>query len=162
MLALRSAYLLALMIWLGGIAVLGGLVAPTTFAVLQEGMPEAGRALAGDVFGTVVARFHYVEYAAGGVLMVTLAAMALLGPRPAGFAARISIIAIMLAVAVYSGVVVLGGIDALQLEIGTLPSRLAADDVRRLDFDALHRLSERLMLVDMVGALALLYWEARE
>lgn len=162
MLALRSAYLLALVIWLGGIVVLGALVAPATFGVLQASAPEAGRALAGEVFGTVVARFHYVEYAAGAVLLVSLAGMRLLGPKPAGFAVRTGIVAVMLGVAIYSGIVVLGGIDAIQQEVGTLPSRLAAGDPRRLAFDALHLLSERLMLVDLAGALALLYWEARE
>ena len=68
----------------------------------------------------------------------------------------------MLAVAVYSGVIVLGRIDAIQAEVGTLPSRLPATDPRRVHFDALHLLSTRLMMVNMVGALALLYWEARD
>jgi len=162
MLALRSAYLLALVIWLGGVVVLGALVAPATFGVLQAAAPEAGRALAGEVFGTVVARFHYVEYAAGAVLLVSLAGMRLLGPKPAAFAVRTAIVAAMLGVALYSGIVVLGGIEAIQQEVGTLPSRLAADDPRRLAFDGLHQLSEYLMMVDLAGALALLYWEARE
>jgi hypothetical protein len=162
MLALRSAYLLALVVWLGGIIVLGALVAPTTFGVLEAAAPDAGRALAGELFGTLVARFHYVEYAAGGVLLVTLAAMRLLGPRPAHFAIRVGIVAAMLAVAIYSGIVVLGGIDAIQQDVGLLPSRLPLGDARRVAFDALHLLSERLMLVDLAGALALLYWEARE
>ena len=162
MLALRSAYLLALVIWLGGIVVLGALVAPTTFGVLQASAPEAGRALAGEVFGAVVARFHYVEYAAGAILVVTLAGMRLLGPRPAHFAIRLGIAAAMLAVALYSGVVVLGNIEAIQQQVGLLPSRLPEGDARRVAFDALHLLSERLMLANMVGALALLYWEARE
>jgi hypothetical protein len=162
MLALRSVYLLALVIWLGGIVALGALVAPATFGVLQAADPEAGRALAGEVFGTVVARFHYVEYAAGAVLLVSLAAMRLLGPKPPGFAVRTGIVVVMLGVAIYSGLVVLGGIDAIQQEVGTLPSRLAAGDPRRLAFNALHLLSERLMMVDLAGALALLYWEARE
>jgi hypothetical protein len=60
MLALRYVYGLALAIWLGGMVVLGALVAPTTFEALQTGVPETGRALAGDVFGKTIARFHYV------------------------------------------------------------------------------------------------------
>jgi uncharacterized membrane protein len=162
MVALRSAYLLALVIWLGGILVLGTVVAPITFGVLQSAVPETGRALAGDVFSAIITCFHYVEYATGGVLIISLAAMALLGPRPSGFAIRMGIIVMMLAVAIYSGIVVLGSIDTIQQEIGTLPSHLPANDVRRLEFDALHQLSERLMLVDLLGALTLLYWEARE
>jgi hypothetical protein len=43
-----------------------------------------------------------------------------------------------------------------------VPSRLPAGDVRRLRFDALHLLSTRLMMLNIAGALVLLYWEARE
>jgi hypothetical protein len=162
MLALRYVYVLALVIWLGGIVVLGALVAPTTFDVLQTREPVAGRALAGDVFGQTIARFHYIEYAAGTMLVVTLVAMRLLGPRPAGFAARAVIAAGMLATALYSGLVVLRDIDAVQQDAGGLASRLPPSDTRRIRFDELHQLSTRLMLVTMAGALVLLYWEARE
>lgn len=162
MLALRYAYVLALVVWLGGMVVLGALVAPATFQVLPATLPEGGRALAGELFGTLLARFHYVAYAAGATLLVTLAAMRLLGPRPRAFAGRVLIVAAMLGVALYSGVIVLGGIDALQLEIGGLASNLPAGDARRVRFDALHALSTRLMMANVVGALALLYWEARD
>lgn len=162
MLALRSAYLLALVVWLGGIVVLGALVAPTTFGVLQAADPAAGLDLAGELFGTLVARFHLVEYVAGGVLLLTLAGMRLLGPRPAHFAVRVGIVAVALGITIYSGVVVLGDINAIQQDVGTPPWQLAEGHPQRVEFDALHRLSERLMLVDLVGLLALLYWEARE
>src|SRR5688572_8374697 len=85
MLALRYAYVLALVVWLGGMLLLGAIVAPTTFQVLQASAPEHGRALAGELFGVLLSRFHYVAYAAGAVLLLTLAAMAVLGPRPAQF-----------------------------------------------------------------------------
>jgi len=162
MLALRYIYVLALVLWLGGMVVLGAVVAPTTFQVLQASEPVAGRALAGELFGATIARFHYVAYAAGVSLLVSLAAMAVLGPRPAHFLVRSIIVAAMLAVALYSGFVVLGGIDRIQQEAGTLPSRLPATDSRRLQFDALHQLSTRLMMLNLLGALVLLYWEARE
>jgi hypothetical protein len=162
MLALRYVYVLALVVWLGGMVALGAIVAPAAFEVLQAADPVAGRALAGEAFGTIVARFHYVAYGAGFLLLVTLAAMAVLGPRPPAFAVRSSLIALMLGVALYSGVFVLGGIDTIQREAGTLPSRLPATDARRIRFDQLHVLSERLMMFNMAGALVLLYWEARE
>jgi uncharacterized membrane protein len=162
MLALRYVYVLALVVWLGGMVLLGALVAPTTFEVLQASEPATGRALAGDLFGAILSRFHYVAYAAGAILLVTLAVMAILGPRPASYAIRSAIIVMMLGVAVYSGFVVLRRVDAIQREVGRLPSQLPAGDPRRVEFDALHLLSTRLMLFDMVGALVLLYWEARE
>ena len=162
MLALRYVYVLALVIWLGGMIVLGALVAPTTFQVLQAIEPSSGRALAGDLFGATIARFHYIAYGAGVLLLLTLAAMAVLGPRPRAFAIRCALIGAMLLVSLYSGVIVLGRIDAVQQEIGGLASRLPAGDARRTEFDALHRLSTNLMFVTMAGALVLLYWEARE
>lgn len=162
MLALRYVYVLALVIWLGGMIVLGALVAPTTFQVLQAIEPATGRALAGDLFGTTIARFHYIAYGAGALLLVTLAAMAVLGPRPRAFAIRCGLIVTMLLVSLYSGVIVLGRIDAIQQQAGGPTSRLPAGDERRTRFDELHQLSTNLMLLNMAGALVLLYWEARE
>src|SRR3954454_20755958 len=83
MLALRYVYVLALVVWLGGMLILGAIVAPTTFEVLQASAGSQGRELAGAVFGTALARFHYIAYVAGGILLLTLGAMRVLGPRPA-------------------------------------------------------------------------------
>ena len=162
MLALRYVYVLVLVVWLGGMVILGAVVAPTTFQVLQAAAPANGRELAGAVFGATLARFHYVAYAAGALLLVTLAAMRVLGPRPANVGVRAMIAAVMLASALYSGMVVLRQIDAVQVEAGGLPSLLPAGDARRVRFDVLHLLSTRLMLFNIAGALVLLYWEARE
>lgn len=162
MLALRFVYVLALAVWLGGMTILGAVVAPTIFQTLQTANPDSGRALAGLAFGAMLARFHYVAYGCGALLLVMLIVMALLGPRPKGFAIRCALVGSMLGVAAYSGRVVLREVDAIQLEVGTLPSHLPADDPRRVRFDELHQLSTRLMMVNLLGALALLYWEAAE
>lgn len=162
MLALRYVYILALVVWLGGMAVLGAIIAPTTFQVLQAAAPDTGRALAGELFGVILGRFHFVAYGAGAVMFVALAIMGMLGPRPAGFAIRMAVIVVMLGVALYSGFVVLGEVAGIQAAIGALPSTLAAGDPRRLRFDALHTLSTRLMQFNVLAALVLLYWEARE
>jgi hypothetical protein len=161
-LALRYVYVLALALWLGGMVVLGAVVAPTTFQILQTSVPASGRLLGGEVFGAILARFHYIAYAAGTLSLVSLAAMALLGPRPRGFAVRSAIVALMLLIAFYSGFVVLREVDAIQHEVGGLPSSLPAEDARRVRFDELHQLSTQLMMVNIIGALALLYWEAKE
>jgi uncharacterized membrane protein len=161
-LALRYVYVLALAIWLGGMVVLGAVVAPTTFQVLQASEPAAGRLLGGAVFGAILSRFHYVAYGAGFLALFALTAMALLGPRPHGFAARSSIVGVMLAVALYSGIAVLREVDAIQQEVGGLTSTLPAGDPRRVRFDELHWRSTQLMMVNIAGALILLYWEARE
>jgi hypothetical protein len=164
MLGLRYAYVLALVVWLGGMVTLGAVVAPAVFQVLPLREPEAGRILAGAVFGAALGRFHYVAYACGAVILITLVAMAVLGPRPASFAVRTALAGFMLGIALYSGLFVLGSVDRLQRDIGVnvAPSSLPASDGRRVRFDQLHLLSTRLMMVNMVGALLLLYWEARE
>jgi hypothetical protein len=162
MLALRYVYILALVVWLGGMVILGALVAPMTFDVLQMRVPDGGRELAGAVFGATIAAFHGVAYAAGALLLVTLGMMRILGPRPAAFGIRAAIVVVMLAVAVYSGFVVLERIDALQAVAGGLASALPLSDGRRVEFDRLHVLSTRLMMFNLAGALVLLYWEAKE
>jgi uncharacterized membrane protein len=160
--ALRYVYILALVVWLGGMVVLGAVVAPATFQVLQANAPATGRELGGAVFTVILERFHYIAYGSGALLLLTLAAMALLGPRPSGLAARLTLAAAMLAIAMYSGLVVLRNADGIRREVGGLPSRLPDDDARRIRFDELHELSTRLMMVNIIGALALLVWEARE
>ncbi len=167
MLALRYVYVLALVVWLGGMVILGAVVAPSVFQVLQShaGIPAAaGRVAAGDVFGTVLARFHLVSYACGFLLLAALSAVAVLGPRPRSFAVRSGIIVVMLGIALYSGVIVSGTLDDIQTEIGEgiSPSTLPETDPRRLRFDSLHVLSTRLMMVNILGALVLLYWETKE
>jgi uncharacterized membrane protein len=162
MVAVRYAYVLALAAWLGGMVVLGAIVAPATFQVLQAVAPQNGRALAGELFGTVLARFHYIGYGAGIVLLLSLVTMRILGPRPKAFAFRTVLVSAMLLVALYSGVVVLGTIDTVRAEAGGLPSLLPAGDPRRVRFDELHQLSTRLMMANIMGALVLLYWETRE
>jgi len=161
-LALRLVYVLALAVWLGGMTILGAVVAPTIFQTLQSAEPSSGRALAGLAFSAILTRFHFVAYGCGFLLLVTLIAMALLGPRPKHVAIRCGIVVGMLLVSAYSGVAVLGEIETIQRDVGALPSHLPEGDPRRVRFDALHQLSTRLMMVDLIAALALLYWEARE
>jgi hypothetical protein len=162
MFVMRFLYMLALVVWLGGMVVLGAVVAPSTFQVLQALSLESGRELAGEVFGTVLARFAYVSYGAASLMIVTLTVMALLGPRPRPFLVRGVVIAAMLAIAVYGGSFVATEIEVVQQAAGGLPSLLPTGDVRRVRFDELHALSERLMMVNVIGALALLFWEAKK
>jgi hypothetical protein len=158
--ALRYVYLVALAVWLGGMLVLGTVVAPSLFQTLPTLSPAEGQALAGEALKLILIRFHKVAYACGGTAIVALVAMAVLGPRPRRFSARVLILATMLGVSVYSGRRVLGGIDAIQAEIGALPARLPPGDPRRVRVEELHQLATVLMMVNLVGALGLLGWEA--
>ena len=80
MFALRYAYVLALVVWLGSIVALGAIVAPTTFGVLQSLRPDVGRELAGAVFGTILAVFaHRMRGAATAVQVLRGMVLSLYG-----------------------------------------------------------------------------------
>lgn len=162
MVILRYAYLLAMAVWLGGMVSVGAVVAPSLFQTLQSVDPVEGRALAGEAFKAILSRFHFVAYGCGVIATASLVAMALLGPRPRHFGVRLVIVMAMLGLALYSGLRVLTEIDTIQAIVGTLPSRLPAADPRRVRFDALHQLATRLMMVNIVGALGLLWWDATD
>jgi hypothetical protein len=156
MLALRFAGLLALAVWFGGLLVLGAVAAPAIFDVVDARHIADGRVFAGALFGEVLRRFHLVSYGCGAVLLLTFIARAVLGPRPRHFGARLGILAVMLAAAVYSGVVLTGRIESLRQQIGGAPSSLPEGDPRRVEFGRLHAQSTGIQVVPLLGAFILL------
>ena len=164
MFVVRVLHLLALAVWFGGMAVLGAVVAPSTFQVLQAREAMAGRVLAGAVFGAALDRFQFVAYACAAVVLITLGLMARAKAREGGLAVRAAIAAAMLAVSLYAGLSVYPEVNRVQSAIGAnvSPSTLAATDARRVRFDALHERSTTLMQINLVGTLALLAWSARD
>ena len=161
MVLLRFLYVALLALWLGGAVALGGLAAPATFEVLQQEYPETGRSLAGRVFGETLKRFHLASYAAGALMVLCLAGMAVTAPSPAGVGAKVIVVLAMLAASAYSGQAVSPSIERMQQDIGRPIASLPADDPRRGQFGRLHALSTALVAVGAAGALLLLYWEAR-
>jgi uncharacterized membrane protein len=162
MFAVRYAALAALVVWLGGMVLLGLVVAPSTFRVLQAHDPAGGRVLAGALFGTILRQFHVISYICGFLILVSLVALKLIGPPPAAFPARAALVALMLGLAVYSGVPVTHEIEQLQSEVTGPISALPDTDPRRIRFDRLHATSTTLMTINMALGLVLLYWYARE
>jgi hypothetical protein len=81
--ALRYVYVLALSTWFGGIIMVGAILAPVSDASLR--------------------RFYVTSYIAGALVLTSLFAMALLGPRPSGFFARFAVALGMFAVTLYAG-----------------------------------------------------------
>lgn len=159
---LRYVYVLALILWLGGMAIAGLVVAPTTFSVLEAWNPTTGRVLAGDVFGAVLARISLIGYVAGAVMFLVLTVLRLLGPRPRSYGIRVALIFVMLALVFYSDRVAAPRIDELQAQVNGPMNQLPAGDARRVEFDRLHSLSTSLTLAAMLGGLVLVAWETRE
>lgn len=160
--AVRYLYVLALALWLGGMALAGMIVAPTIFSVLEAASGAAGRVLAGDVFGVVLRRLYGVGIAAAGVMLLALTLQRVIGPRPRAYGVRAGLIVLMLGLTAYAAVVLQPRVEALQQQAGGPIIQLAVDDARRIEFDRLHSRSTILMSFTIVGALALLFWETRE
>jgi hypothetical protein len=161
MVTLRYAYLLALVLWLGGLLALGAIAAPATFAALTGAHGVAGREMAGLAFGAMLRRFHFAAYGAAAVMILSLVAMAALGPRPVRFAVRLGILVAMTVLTVYSGRFVSPRIEGMQRAIGGPVAALPEGDPRRAEFGRLHGLSTALLSASALGGLALLFWEAR-
>jgi hypothetical protein len=162
MFAIRYVALAALVVWLGGMIVLGLVVAPSVFRVLQAHDPSAGRVLGGDVFGDILRQFSLLGYGCGAIIILCLFIMKFMGPPPRAFALRTAIVALMLALAVYAGVPVSREIAQLQSQVSGPMSRLPATDARRVRFERLHATSTRLMAINMALGLILLFWYVRE
>ena len=161
MFLLRYLYILALVIWVGGLVVAGAIVAPSVFEVLQQSSAD-GRVLAGAVFGEVLRRVHLLAYAMSAVMLIALMAQRVLGPRPINFGIRAAIVGTMLAVALVSGYVISPRVEAIARTVNGPIALLPPEDARRIDFYRMHGWSNLLLALTAVGGLALLWWEARE
>jgi Domain of unknown function (DUF4149) len=158
---LRFAAVLAIAVWLGGLVVLGGVAAPAIFAVVTARDVVDGRTLSGAIFGEALRRFHLVAYACGAVILLSLIARRILGPRPRRFAIRFAAGLVMVGATLYSGLVLLPNISRVREEIGAGLSvtSLPAGDPRRITFERLHERSRLVQLIPLAGACALLFLE---
>ena len=159
----RFVSLLALVIWLGGMIVLGAIVAPATFGVLQSHDPATGRVLAGALFGDILRRFYLLSYVCGAVMLVCLLTMKVAGRGADGAFCR----------ARHSSwpcwrsrrtpaIPVAREIAALQARVAGPMNSLPASDPVRTRFDTLHTLSTRLMTADIALGLVLLSWYLKD
>jgi uncharacterized membrane protein len=162
MILLRYLYVVALVVWVGGLLVAGALVAPSVFGVLQAWNPSEGRVLAGQVFGEVLLRLTWLSYVMGAVMFITLTLHRLLGARPVKYGIRVGIMALMLVMMMVTGFYLIPQVDALQAEVSGPVAELPDTDPRRVEFNRLHGLSNILFSITALGGLGLCWWEARE
>jgi uncharacterized membrane protein len=162
MILLRYLYVVALVLWVGGLITAGVLVAPSVFGVLQAWNASEGRVLAGAVFGEVLLRLTWLSYVMGGVMFVALTLHRLLGARPVKYGVRVGIMALMLVMMMITGLVLIPEVDAIQAQVAGPVAELPDTDARRVEFNRLHGLSNILFSITAIGGLALCWWEARE
>jgi hypothetical protein len=158
----RFGSLILSAIWIGGLAVLGGVAAPVAFAVLPSHDPLAGRALAGELFGVILLRYQHLLWIVGGLQFVLIGARAALGPRPRHFKWQLGILAAMLAATTYSALVISPKIDRIRTSTPVAIATLPDDSPVKLEFGQLHGLSNGLMALAFAGALALFRFDTRE
>jgi len=159
---LRFVSLVILAMWIGGLAVLGIVAAPSVFAVLEAHDPVGGRSLAGLVFGAVFQRFQPVMWILGGLLIAVLALRAALGPRPKRLAVRMWTVVAMVAVSVGTTLLIVPRIDRIRSATPGPIASLADTDSRKIEFNRLHGLSNGLMLLILAGGLGLMWFEVRD
>ena len=162
MVLLRYLYVVALVLWVGGLIVAGALVAPSVFGVLQTWNETQGRVLAGQVFGEVLLRLTWLSYAMGVIMFITLTLHRLLGARPVKYGVRVGIMGMMLLMMLATGFYILPEVNAIQAGVSGPVSALPDTDARRVEFNRLHGLSNILFSITAIGGLALCWWEARE
>ena len=162
MILLRVASLVILAIWVGGLAVLGFVAAPTIFSTLEAQDPATGRAVAGLVFGAVFERFQYAALVLGALFMTGLGLRALLGPRPVRLAWRLWTVAGMLALGGASAFLIAPRIDHIRRDTQGSVAALPDTDPRKPEFGRLHGLSNVFMLATLVGGVGLIWMETQD
>ena len=160
--ALRVVSLALIALWIGGLAVLGMVVAPSLFRVLEATDPVAGRTLAALVFGDIFSTFQRLSWFLGGGLLALLGLRAALGPRPRRLAVQIWLVIGMLAASAYTGLIVAPRIDTLRTESSTAMAALPESDLRRVEFGRLHGLSNGLMALTLIAGLCVFWIESRD
>ena len=159
---LRYVYVVALVVWVGGLIAAGAFVAPALFGVLQAEAGTAGRVLAGAAFADVLRRVLTAGDVAGVTMLVAMTILRLLGPKPLSYGIRAMLLGAMLAINAYTAHIVLPEADGLRRQMGGPVAEVAANDPRRTRFDQLHSLSTTLVTGLALAGIALAAWEARE
>jgi uncharacterized membrane protein len=144
--------IIAITIWVGGMATLAFIVAPAIF------QSEASREKAGKIFGLMLRRFHWVAYGCGVVILLT-GTMRWAGSfnhrLTASEVTRYAISVLMLGLSLYSGHGVSRRLDGVRKKMTGGIDRTPKDDPNRVEFNNLHRLSTTLMAFNLLLGLAL-------
>ena len=162
MLALRYLYLLSLTPWLGGMIVLGAVVAPALFGTLETSNILNGRELAGATFGEIVRRFHPVAYTCAILMLTSLIAQMILIPRRTKTYLKVGLVLIMLSSNIYTGVETLPEMENLRQGLLLSTTDSIKQSQGQIKFDILHKMFTAIMMLNIVGGLILTFLETYE
>jgi len=155
---LRALRLLAMVAWVGGLGFFAFVVAPVAFHCLASAHD------AGLVVGGSLRVLHWIGLVGGMAFCLATAWLWLWAEVPArvGFAIQLALTAVMLAVTAYSQFSILPAMERDRVQAGGDIAMAALEDAGRVDFERLHRLSERLEGLVFFCGLGVVYFLSRE
>ena len=155
---LRALRLYAMVAWVGGLGFFAFVVAPVAFAALSSAHE------AGLVVGGTLRVLHWIGLVGGGVFCLATGWLWLWAEVPAriGFARQLALTAVMLMLTAYSQFRILPAMEVDRALAGGDVDAAAMDNAGRVDFERLHRLSERLEGLVLLCGLGVVFVLSRE
>ena len=148
---IQWAHFLALSLWIGGITSLAGIAAPAAHASM------ASRAVAGEIVGKILKKLNTVELLACTVLLATsLASFRFVRARENWLGGMMMILIVMGLLTLYYGFHLSPRLESIKERMPTLDS-LSSNHAAKIEFDRLHRIYVKLMSLNLVLALGVLY-----
>jgi uncharacterized membrane protein len=155
---LRALRLFAMVVWVGGLVFFAFVVAPVAFHSL------ASTHDAGMVVGGTLRVLHKMGLVAGAVFYIATGVLWLRAEVDAriGFAIEMVLTGVMMALTFYSQFRVLPAMEVDRARAGGVVETAAADNPGRIDFERLHKLSERMEGLVLFCGLGVVFMLSRE
>lgn len=154
----RALRLYAMVAWVGGLAFFAFAVAPVAFGSLASGHD------AGIVVGGTLRVLHWIGLIGGGVFWLATGWLWYRAKERArvGFVWELALTAVMLVVTAYSQFRILPAMEVDRALAGGVVEAVSKDHPARVDFERLHRLSERLEGLVLLCGLGVVFALSRE
>jgi hypothetical protein len=151
---LRFLMFLSLVLWIGGI-VFFAIMAPTVFHTLPT------RLMAGTLVGNLLTKLHWIAIFSGIVFLISSLLYSRLSDGTAHvFAMRHILICLMLALTLVSQFWITPRMLTLRAQVTNFDTAATLNQPERVQFDALHRWSERIEQAIVLLGLVVIYLTA--
>jgi uncharacterized membrane protein len=130
---MRWLFLVALIVWLGGVVFFSFVVAPGVFRTFDA--PLGGR-----IVGAIFPTYYRLGYVCGPTLLVASVIFGVAGSARGWWGASALLVAVMLGATLYAGLVIQPRATALRPQIHDTAAPQSVKD----EFDRLHRLAVKL------------------